>query len=79
MPSYAIRYSDRAATQKRNLPAAHRASLEVLEKRLTSDPYGFGAKSNKDNSWSAFFTGGFINYVVSNNHLMINVINVASS
>jgi hypothetical protein len=73
---YAIRYADRAAQAKASLPAAQRASLESLEKRLRTAPFGHGARSNRDNTWSAFFTGGMITYIVSNRHLVINMIDL---
>ncbi|MGW7354881.1 type II toxin-antitoxin system RelE family toxin [Streptomyces sp. NPDC054784] len=78
MASYQIRYTDRAATQKNSLPQDQKSSLKELEKRLKNNPYQ-GARSNRDNSWSADFTGGFITYIVSNNHLVINVINVVGT
>ncbi|WP_407566100.1 hypothetical protein [Streptomyces sp. 184] len=61
---------------KRSLSSEQRASLGALEKRLAGNPYGHNAKSNRDNSWSASFTGGVITYVVSNRYLIINVIAV---
>jgi hypothetical protein len=76
LSAYAIRYTDRAAELKHALPAAQRASLEELEGKLRVCPFDHGARSNRDNSWSAFFTGGMITYVVSNRHLVINVINL---
>jgi hypothetical protein len=61
---------------KESLSAEQRASLEALEKKLAGNPYGHSAKSNRDNSWSASFTGGVITYIVSNRYLIINVIAV---
>lgn len=76
MSAYAIRYADRAARAKSSLSTAQRSALGALEKRLSSNPYGHGARSNRDNSWSAFFTGGMITYVVSNRHVVVNVIDL---
>ncbi|MFW6692787.1 hypothetical protein [Streptomyces sp. MAR4 CNX-425] len=76
MATYTIRYADRARSVKQSLSAEQRTSLEALEKRLAGNPYGHGAQSNRDNSWSAAFTGGVITYIVSNRHLVINVIAV---
>lgn len=76
MSSYGIRYADRAAQMKAALPSAQRASLEALEKKLSNSPFGHGARNNNDNSWSAFFLGGMITYVVSDHHLVVNVINL---
>ena len=36
------------------------------------------AISNRDNSWSAAFSGGFITYVVSNLHVVINVVDLVA-
>ncbi|MER6110155.1 hypothetical protein [Streptomyces hirsutus] len=74
MSSYLIRYVDRAAARKAALPDSQRTSLENLEKLLTLNPFGPPALSNRDNSWSAAFQGGFVTYVVSNRHVVINVI-----
>ncbi|MEU0085667.1 hypothetical protein [Streptomyces sp. NPDC006274] len=63
----------RDARRKAALPATQRTALDELEKRLALNPFGCGARSNRDNSWSALFTGGLITYVVSNRHLVINV------
>ncbi|MFW6721816.1 hypothetical protein ACHZ98_16950 [Streptomyces sp. MAR4 CNY-716] len=66
-------------------PGAHphaplpNASLQALEKEPAGNPFGCGAKSNRDSSWSAFFPGGVITYVVSNRHLTINVIDVTAA
>ncbi|GGM20444.1 hypothetical protein GCM10010129_75960 [Streptomyces fumigatiscleroticus] len=60
------------------MSAPRRASLEELEKRLSLDPFGAPAAGNRDNSWSASFTGGFITYVVSNRHVVINVIDLVA-
>jgi hypothetical protein len=49
-----------------------------LEKRLVLNPFGPPAASNRDNSWSAAFTGGFITYIVSNRHVVINVIDLVA-
>ncbi|MFJ5308325.1 hypothetical protein [Streptomyces sp. NPDC088350] len=78
MSAYAIRYVDRAAQRKATMAAPQRASLEELEKRLSLNPYGSPATSNRDNSWSAAFKGGFITYVVSNRHVVINVVNLVA-
>ncbi|MFD3501654.1 hypothetical protein [Streptomyces sp. NPDC058678] len=78
MSAYAIRYVDRAAHRKAALKAPQRASLEELEKRLSLNPFGPPAISNRDNSWSAAFQDGFITYVVSNRHVVINVIDVVA-
>jgi hypothetical protein len=64
---------------KASLPSAQRASLERLEMKLSAEPFGHGARSNRDNSWTAFFTGGMITYIVSNRHLMINVIHLIAT
>ncbi|WP_199923670.1 hypothetical protein [Streptomyces cellulosae] len=55
-----------------------REKLEELEKRLSLNPFGPPAISNRDNSWSAAFQGGFITYVVSNRHVVINVIDLVA-
>ncbi|MFE0136653.1 hypothetical protein ACFWY6_34585 [Streptomyces sp. NPDC059037] len=78
MSSYSIRYADRAVQRKAGLAASQRASLEDLEKRLILNPFGPPAMSNRDNSWSAAFKGGFITYVVSNRHVVINVIDLVA-
>lgn len=78
MSAYAIRYADRAAQRKAALSAPQHASLEDLEKRLSLNPFGPPAISNRDNSWSAAFTGGFITYVVSNRHVVINVVDLVA-
>ncbi|WP_411151945.1 hypothetical protein [Streptomyces sp. A30] len=78
MSAYAIRYVDRAAQRKAALNVSQAASLEDLEKRLSLNPFGPPAISNRDNSWSAAFTGGFITYVVSNRHVVINVIDLVA-
>jgi hypothetical protein len=78
MATYTVRYSDRARAVKASLPATQRAALEGLERKLATNPYGHGAVSNGDNSWSASFTGGMITYVVSNRYLTINVIAVVA-
>ncbi|WP_431783289.1 hypothetical protein [Streptomyces chumphonensis] len=75
MSVYAIRYTDRAAQRREALPGAQRSALEQLEKQLCANPFA-GARSNQDNSWSAFFAGGMITYVVSNRHIVINVIDL---
>lgn len=69
----------RSSAIKNSLPSAQKASLEALEKKLRTNPFGNGAQSNRDNSWSAFFTGGMITYVVSNVHVVINVIDVTAA
>ncbi|MER5753155.1 hypothetical protein [Streptomyces sp. NPDC002088] len=78
MSAYTIRYVDRAARRKAALGASQRASLEELEKRLSLNPFGPPAISNRDNSWSAAFQGGFLTYVVSNRHVVINVIDLVA-
>ncbi|WP_405448159.1 hypothetical protein OG350_17930 [Streptomyces achromogenes] len=78
MSAYSIRYVERAALRKTALPGPQRASLESLEKRLVFNPFGPPAASNRDNSWSAAFTGGFITYIVSNRHVVINVIDLVA-
>lgn len=78
MSAYAVRYADRAARAKSALSTTQRSALETLEKKLSSNPFGHGARSNRDNSWSAFFTGGMITYVVSNRHVVINVIDLVT-
>ncbi|MET7601858.1 hypothetical protein ABZU45_01760 [Streptomyces avermitilis] len=78
MSAYVIRYVDRAAQRKSALTAPQRASLEELEKRLSLNPFGPPAISNRDNSWSASFEGGFITYVVSNRHVVINVVDLVA-
>ncbi|MER6091471.1 hypothetical protein [Streptomyces bluensis] len=78
MSAYSIRYVDRAAQRKVALPEPQRASLEALEKRLCLDPFGPPAIRNRDNSWSAAFKGGFVTYVVSNRHVVINVIDLVA-
>ncbi|MCD7445434.1 hypothetical protein K4B79_45550 [Streptomyces lincolnensis] len=78
MSAYAIRYVDRAAQRRAALSAPRRASLEELEKRLSLNPFGAPAISNRDNSWSAAFHGGFITYVVSNRHVVINVVDLVA-
>lgn len=78
MSAYSIRYADRAAQRKAALAGPPRASLEALEKQLSLNPFKPPATSNRDNSWSAAFTGGFITYVVSNRHVVINVIDLLS-
>ncbi|MEV0483926.1 hypothetical protein AB0I69_25365 [Streptomyces sp. NPDC050508] len=78
MSAYAIRYVARAAQRKATLTAPQRASLEELEKRLILNPFGPPAISNRDNSWSAAFKGGFITYVVSNRHVVINVVDLVA-
>lgn len=42
------------------------------------NPFGPPAISNRDNSWSAAFQGGFITYVVSNRHVVINLIDLVA-
>lgn len=78
MSAYAIRYVARAAERKAALPDSQRTSLENLEKLLTLNPFGPPALSNRDNSWSAAFQGGFVTYVVSNRHVVINVIDLVA-
>ncbi|MEU2439089.1 hypothetical protein ACFY9A_17125 [Streptomyces rubradiris] len=78
MSAYSIRYVERAARRKAALPGPQRAALESLEKRLVLNPFGPPATSNRDNSWSAAFTGGFITYIVSNRHVVINVIDLVA-
>ncbi|MET7847579.1 hypothetical protein ABZT48_04910 [Streptomyces avermitilis] len=78
MSAYVIRYVDRAAQRKSALTAPQHASLEELEKRLSVNPFGPPAISNRDNSWSASFKGGFITYVVSNRHVVINVVDLVA-
>ncbi|GAB2994271.1 hypothetical protein GCM10023080_070850 [Streptomyces pseudoechinosporeus] len=78
MSAYSIRYVDRAAQCKAALASPQRASLEELEKRLSLNPFGPPAISNRDNSWSAAFKGGFITYVVSNRHVVINVVDLVA-
>ncbi|MGY3202611.1 hypothetical protein [Streptomyces sp. TE5632] len=78
MSAYSIRYVDRAAVRKAALPDSQRTSLENLEKLLTLNPFGPPALSNRDNSWSAGFQGGFVTYVVSNRHVVINVIDLVA-
>jgi hypothetical protein len=77
--TYAIRYASRAAEQKATLSASQKASLEGLEKRLCGNPFSHGAVSNRNNSWTASFACGFITYIVSNRHVVINVIDVVAS
>ncbi|MDF3142887.1 MULTISPECIES: hypothetical protein [unclassified Streptomyces] len=76
MSAYAIRYAERAAQRKAALNPSQRASLDDLEKRLSLNPFGPPAISNRDNSWSAAFAGGFITYIVSNRHVVINVVDL---
>ncbi|WP_405611802.1 hypothetical protein OG292_09455 [Streptomyces sp. NBC_01511] len=78
MSVYAIRYADRAARRKGELTAPQRSALSALEKRLAVNPFGAPATSNRDNSWSATFTGGFVTYVVSNRHVVINVVDLVA-
>ncbi|MFD0209888.1 hypothetical protein ACFVH9_12320 [Streptomyces hirsutus] len=78
MSAYLIRYVDRAAERKAALPDSRRTSLETLEKLLTLNPFGPPALSNRDNSWSAAFRGGFVTYVVSNRHVVVNVIDLVA-
>lgn len=78
MSAYAIRYADRAHQRRATLNGPQRASLEDLEKRLSLNPFESPAISNRDNSWSAGFQGGFITYVVSNRHVVINVIDLVA-
>ncbi|SDC89030.1 hypothetical protein [Streptomyces prasinopilosus] len=78
MSAYAIRYVDRAAARKAALPDAQHTSLEDLEKLLTLDPFGPPALSNRDNSWSAAFRGGFVTHVVSHRHVVVNVIDLVA-
>ncbi|WAX79289.1 hypothetical protein [Streptomyces sp. KMM 9044] len=78
MSAYVIRYVDRAAQRKAALPASRRTSLENLEKLLVLNPFGPPAVSNRDNSWSAGFQNGFVTYVVSNRHVVINVIDLVA-
>ncbi|MFJ8505939.1 hypothetical protein [Streptomyces avermitilis] len=78
MTAYVIRYVDRAAQRKSALTTPQHASLEELEKRLSVNPFGPPAISNRDNSWSASFRGGFITYVVSNRHVVINVVDLVA-
>ncbi|WP_307835209.1 hypothetical protein [Streptomyces adelaidensis] len=69
---------DRAARRKATLTAPQRAALEELEKRISLNPFGSPAQSNRDSSWSAPFAGGFITYVVSNRHVVIDVIDLVA-
>lgn len=78
MSAYAIRYADRAAQRRAALSPPQRASLEDVEKRLSVNPFGPPAISNRDHSWSAAFTGGFITYVVASRHVVINVIDLVA-
>ncbi|MEV0280575.1 hypothetical protein AB0I22_29870 [Streptomyces sp. NPDC050610] len=78
MSAYEIRYADRAAQRKAALTSPQRSALEGLEKRLSRNPFDPPARSNRDNSWSADFTGGFITYVVSNRHVVINVVDLVA-
>ncbi|GAA2618523.1 hypothetical protein [Streptomyces vastus] len=78
MSAYAIRYVDRAAHCKAALASPQRAALEELEKQLSLNPFDPPAISNRDNSWSAAFKGGFITYVVSNRHVVINVVDLVA-
>ncbi|MFJ2742011.1 hypothetical protein ACIO3O_20385 [Streptomyces sp. NPDC087440] len=75
---YAIRYADRAARCRAALVAPQRASLAALEKQLARNPFGAPATSNRDNSWSAAFTGGFVTYIVSNRHVVVNVVDLVA-
>ncbi|WP_234445393.1 hypothetical protein [Streptomyces rimosus] len=50
-----------------------------MEKRLSLNPFGAPAKSHRDDSWSATFEGGFVQYVVSNRHVVINVIDLVTA
>ncbi|MEU0115066.1 hypothetical protein ABZ137_15375 [Streptomyces bobili] len=78
MSAYAIRYIDRATQRRTALRGPQLASLEALEKQVCLNPFGPPAISNRDNSWSAAFQGGFITYVVSNRHVVINVIGLVA-
>jgi hypothetical protein len=78
LTTYGIRYGDRAARQRQALSDVQRASLAALEKRLSANPFGNGALSNRDNSWSAAFAGGFITYVVSNRHVVVSVVDIVA-
>ncbi|GGJ73827.1 hypothetical protein GCM10011583_01530 [Streptomyces camponoticapitis] len=78
MSTYAIRYADRAARRKAALSAPQRDALSSLEKQLAANPFGPPATSNRDNSWSAAFAGGFVIYVVSNRHVVINVVDLVA-
>lgn len=78
MSAYTIRYVERAARRKAALAAPQRSALESLEKRISLNPFGPPAQSNRDSSWSASFAGGFITYVVSNRHVVINVIDLVA-
>ncbi|MET9556879.1 hypothetical protein [Streptomyces sp. NPDC006645] len=78
MSAYAIRYADRAARCRATLTGPQLVALAALEKRLAVNPYGPPATSNRDNSWSAAFAGGFVTYVVSNRHVVINVVDLVA-
>ena len=79
MATYTIRHAERARAVRYCLTPRQRSSLQALEKELAGNPFGCGAKSNRDSSWSAFFLGGMITYVVSNRHLIINVLDVTAA
>ncbi|MFD3525486.1 hypothetical protein [Streptomyces sp. NPDC058653] len=78
MSVYAIRYAERAARRRAALSGPPLVALSALEKRLAINPYGPPATSNRDNSWSAAFAGGFVTYVVSNRHVVINVVDLVA-
>ncbi|MFI0091129.1 hypothetical protein [Streptomyces bobili] len=78
MSAYAIRYIDRAAQRRTALRGPRLASVEALEKQVCLNPFDPPAISNRDNRWSAAFQGGFITYVVSNRHVVINVIDLVA-
>lgn len=51
---------------------------KALRRGSSLNPFGPPAQDNRDSSWSASFTGGFITYVVSNRHVVINVIDLVA-
>ncbi|WP_217167292.1 hypothetical protein [Streptomyces sp. AC512_CC834] len=78
MSSYVIRYVDRASERKAALPAPQRTSLDDLEKLLIANPFGPPAVSNRDDNRSAGIRNGFITYVVSSRHVVVNVIDLVA-
>lgn len=50
MATYTIRYAERARAVKECLPPRQKSSLQALEEKLAGNPFGCGAKSNRDSS-----------------------------
>lgn len=63
--SYEVRYTTRAAEQKKTLPPEGQRALAALEKRLGKDPWNAGREDKSSGSWRASFGNfGDAQYVI---------------